>query len=148
MRKSGHNQVVSPHSGFMVVALKLPGSAFAALFFNSSPPPSSSRNRTMSPLEETARAGVFAESQPPAHRFPAIELHGIQLFLQLGPVAQYAIVCLRLVGFWNANNRRPYRPVVIKRFLVDIVEESAQRIKIMLRCWVKFMVVAHRATNG
>ena len=90
---------------------------------------------------------VFVRGQPLGHKSVGVEPHGIQFSLQFRSVGQFAVVCLCSVGFRNTNSRCPHRPVVIKRLLVDIVEEGAQRIKIMLRGWVKFMVVTHRATN-
>ena len=62
MRKSGHSHVVSPHSPFRVLVWKLAGFALGALFFNSSPLPSSSRRRSTSPLVATARGALLREA--------------------------------------------------------------------------------------
>ena len=65
---SGHSQVVSPHSPFKVLVWKLAGLAFGALFFNSSPLPSSSRRRSTSPLVSTARGASLKEASHRAIR--------------------------------------------------------------------------------
>jgi hypothetical protein len=48
----------------------------------------------------------------------------------------------------HANDWRPRWPVVIRRLLVKIVEESAQLVKIMLRGWIELIVLTYRVTNG
>ena len=77
----------------------------------------------------------------------AVAAHLVYLVLKSGALGQNTVIGILVLSLGNAHNRRPNRPIAIKGLLVKIVEEGAQRVKIMLRGWIELMVVTHGATN-
>src|SRR5215469_12629540 len=76
-----------------------------------------------------------------------VAAHLAHLALQNGALRQGAVIGILVFNLGNPHYRRPYWPIVIKRLLVNVVEEGAQRVKIMLRGRIELMVVTYRTTN-
>src|SRR6201999_1762245 len=62
-------------------------------------------------------------------------------------LSQNMVVCILLFRLGNTHHWRPHWPVVIEGLFFQIIEESAQRIKIALRRWIEFVIVTYRASD-
>src|ERR1700757_383693 len=91
---------------------------------------------------------MVAGSKPLLDQAMAVAAHLVYFVLKRGTLRQDTVIGILVLCLGNTHNRSPHRPIVIKRLLVKIVEEGAQRVKIMLRGWIELMVVTHRAANG
>ena len=63
-------------------------------------------------------------------------------------MGQHAVIGFLVLRLGNPYHRSPYRAIIIKGFLVEIVKEGAQSVEIMLRGRIKLVVVADRTSDG
>src|SRR5215469_4162313 len=91
---------------------------------------------------------ILFRSQPLFHQSTGLDPHGIQFLLKFGALSQHAVVGLLFFWLRNPHDRGPDWAIVIEGLFVEIVEERAQRVKIVLRGWVELVIVADGATHS
>src|ERR1700721_856046 len=65
---------------------------------------------------------------------------------ELGGVAPDAVGCGFILRLRDAGDRRPHRAVVVEGLLFKVVEEGGERVEILLRRRIIFVIVTNGAT--
>src|SRR5271165_2847462 len=74
-------------------------------------------------------------------------MQGPQPLGKLRSLGQNAVVLLLILWPGDARNRRPEGTIVVEGLLLKIIKEGAERVEILLRCGVVFVIVTDGATN-
>src|ERR1039458_543403 len=90
----------------------------------------------------------LTRSEPTLHQFPLVQAHRVELTEKFRSPGQQAIVALLILSFRHTNHGRPDGSIVVEGFLVDVAEESAKRVEVLLRGGIELMVMTDSTTDG
>jgi hypothetical protein len=87
-------------------------------------------------------------NEPLADEIALVQAHRTKLRKKLGAPCVHVVIGIAILRLGNADDGGPNRAIVIERLLVDVIEECAQRVEVLLCGRIELVIVADGAPDG